>query len=96
MLCNLLAPRLASQDTPFRKGISGEERLLLALAVMSGSKRFIYGGMDWGRGASTSWTAFYRVVDLIVEVLMPSLVKFPTGQDALACCRRFQQLSGLP
>ena len=70
-------------DTNFRKGMRGEERIVIALQILCGSKRFHIGAADWERGTTTAWECLYHVVDAIIEKLTLVLVKFLQGEMAL-------------
>ena len=81
-LCELIAPLLHTKDNRFRKGIRGEEWIVLAIGQLAGSKRFTMASLDWQRGKSTMHKALYKFCDVVNTVLGPYFLKFPTGIEA--------------
>lgn len=96
VLSAYLAPRLHTQDTRFRPGIRGEERIVLGISVLTCSNRFATGSNLWERGKSTYHESFHRFINAVVEVLVPRLIRFPTGNTAQRSAAEFLEMCGLP
>jgi hypothetical protein len=95
-LASILAPYLHTSDNRFRKGIRGEEWIVLALSQLAGSKRFSMSSSDWERGKSTMHKALYRFCDVVNRRLQHHLIVFPKGDAAKRSAEEIQKLCGIP
>ena len=55
---------------------------MLALNILTQSRRIRGSASDWERGKTTSWQALWMFVEAFNEQLVPHLIRFPTGHIA--------------
>lgn len=77
-----------------RTPIEPVERLAHAIFVLGHGSPFRISAEFFRRDHSTVYESFYIVVNAILHVL-GGLIKFPTGDDAITNCERFEQKTGL-
>ena len=74
---------LTTQDTMFRPGIRGDERIFMALVLLANSTHFRTASLVCEHSMSTVWDSFYMFLNACMEKIVPLLVRFPTGELAL-------------
>ena len=77
ILYELVGPQLSTQSNGFREGIRGDEAMYVALAVMGGDKRMWEASHDVQRGESTINKKLHAFCTVIVDSLLPTVVRFP-------------------
>lgn len=82
LLVKMLGPLLTAKDNKFRKGIKGQERIMLALSQLAGSKRFTQASKDWDRGKTTMHEALTNFCNAVIDILGPRLIRIPVGEEA--------------
>ena len=95
-MASILGGDLDREDTRFWTALKGNERIVLGLSVLSGSKHFGIGGHDWERGKTTMWEAFYLFVDAVLDQLCPLVLRFPRGERAIELVQKFEKEYGIP
>jgi hypothetical protein len=79
-LCKELFHRLHYRDTKFRKAITVEKRVAICLWHLATGEDCRSIGWRFGVGKSTACEIVNEVCRAVVDVLLPRIIKWPTGE----------------
>lgn len=82
-LCNQLAPEFARQDTHLRRCVPLDKRVAMCVYALSSSAELRTVANLFGVGESTLRTAVHEFCELVVQIIMPSMISFPTTEGKM-------------
>ena len=80
-ICRKLNDTLKRKDTRFRKSITVEKRLAICFWHLATGEDLRSLGWRFGIGKSTACQIVNEVCQAIVDVLLPDVIKWPSGDD---------------
>ncbi|CAB4032936.1 Hypothetical predicted protein [Paramuricea clavata] len=95
-VCHKISGNLLRQDTTFRKAISVEKRFAICLWHLGTGEDFPSLAWRFGVGKSTACEIVNDVYEAIVDVLLSTVLKWPTGGALRTVLDGFLQVWGFP
>ena len=95
-LCHKISGNLLHQDTRFRKAISVEKRVAICIWHLATGEDFRSLAWRFGVGKSTACEIVNNVCEAIVDILLPTVIKWPSGEALLTVRDGFLQTWGFP
>ena len=95
-VCHKISGNLWGQDTTFRKAISVEKRFAICLWHLATGEDFRSLAWRFGVGKSTACEIVNDVCEAIVDVLLSTVLKWPTGGALRTVLDGFLQIWGFP
>ena len=87
---------LEKQITKYRLPVSSAKRLAIIVHYLAHALSYATLSLLYGIGTSTTANIIQEGVAVIKHILLPTVIKFPTGQKLRRTMRDFKALCGLP
>lgn len=91
-----MSVRLQRQDTNFRKAITVEKRVAICLWHLATGEDLRSLAWRFGVGKSTVCEIVHDVCDAVVDILLPRIIKWPTGEKLRSVIDGFLATWGYP
>lgn len=95
-VCQELSPYLCRRDTNFRKAIKVEKRVAMCIWHLATGEDLRSLGWRFGVGKSTACQIINEVCQAIVDILLPQIITWPTGETLRATVDGFLSTWGFP
>ena len=91
-----LKPKIANQNTRFRRAISVEQRVAITLWVLATTVEYRTVDHRFGIAGCTVCCVVKETCKAIVKILQPKYIQFPTGDSLTITVQGFLEQWGIP